>query len=121
MHAGHGAARFIDLPTEDMVANFEGAVNATTLTCDVTNEGSQVSTIWSVANFGEVAAPRPVTIADPESDFLLIGGDPRPNLTFTFGNRITVLNWTSAVDVVTLFCGTGREPEQVSISLRIYS
>ena len=121
MHAGHGAASFIDLPTGDVVANFEGAVNDPTLTCNVTNEGSQVSTIWSVANFGGVATPRPVTIADPQSDILLISGDLRPNLTFTFGNRITVLNWTSTVDAVTLFCGTGREPEQVSISLRIYS
>ena len=104
-----------------MVANFEGAVNATTLTCNVINEGNQIGTIWSVSNFGGVPSRRNVGTADPDRDFFLISGTLRPNSTLTFGNRITILNWTSAVDTATLFCGTGREPEQASVVLRIYS
>ena len=119
---GLGAATFIDLPTGDVVANFEGAINATTLTCNVTNtNGQQVSTIWNVANFDGVPNIRRVSTADPDSNIFLISGDLRPGLTITFGNRITVLNWTSAVDAVTLYCGTGEIPHQAGIALRIYS
>ena len=105
-----------------MVANFEGAINATTLTCNVTNtNGQQVSTIWNVANFDGVPDIRRVSTADPDSNIFLISGDLRPGLALTFGNRITVLNWTSAVDAVTLYCGTGEIPDQAGVALRIYS
>ena len=63
--AGLGAATFIDLPTGDVVANIEGAINATTLTCNVINdEGVQLTTTWSVANFKGELGIRPLSIVD---------------------------------------------------------
>ena len=121
LYTGQGAATFINLPTGDVVANFEGVINATTLTCNVTNEGIQIGTFWSVANFDNVLATQPLLLADPDSDFFLVSGDQRPNVNATFGNHITVLNWTLAVDSVILFCGTGRMPHESNVTLRIYS
>ena len=104
------------------MANFEGVINAATLMCNVTNaQQTQIGTIWSVANFGGVPDIRPVNLADPDSNIFLISGDLRPGLDITFGNRITILNWTSAVDAVTLYCGTGEIPDQAEVALRIYS
>ena len=104
-----------------MVANFEGVINATTLTCNVTNEGIQISTFWSIANFGGIVSRRPLGLADPDDESFIVSGDPRPERTSTFRNRITIRNWTSAVDGVTLFCGTGSVPDQTQVLLRIYS
>ena len=119
MHAGHEAASFIDLPTGDVVANFEGAVNDPTLMCNVTDMGRQIGTIWSVANFEGVSLTRSVSVA---GDLFSIDGDPRPGLApLTFENRITITNWTSAFDGVMLFCGTGEFLQQASVILRIYS
>ena len=118
--AGHGAATFINLPTGNVVANFEGAVNDPTLTCNVTNEGIQIDTFWSIENF-EGVPTRPLSLADPNSDFFLVSGDQRPNSDFTYFNHLTILNWTVSLDKVILHCGSGREPEQASVMLRIYS
>ena len=46
---------FIDPPSGSVVANFEGSLNAATLTCNVSHEGSQRFTFWSIANFRGVA------------------------------------------------------------------
>ena len=118
MYAGHGAASFIDLPTGDVVANFEGAVNDPTLMCNVTDMGRQIGTIWNVANFEGASLTQSVNVA---GDLFSIDGDPRPMTDIpglTFDNRI---NWTSALDGVTLYCGTGEFPQQKSVMLRIYS
>ena len=119
VHTGLGAASFIDLPTGNVVANFEGALNATTLTCNVINgQGTQETTAWSVENFDGVPATRPIENTDT---LFLFGGDLIPNTTITYLNQITIVNWTSALDGTTLFCGTGSFPEQASILFRIYS
>ena len=100
-----------------MVANFEGAINATTLTCNVIDQGVQRTTTWSVINFEGEPDIRPITIADTLFTF---GGDLIPNTTFTYLNQITIVNWTSALDGVTLFCGVGGDLDQANVSLRIY-
>ena len=116
---GHGAASFIDLPTGNVVANFEGARN-TTLTCNVIDDqGAQQTTTWSVANFEGLPNARPLSPADSLFSF---GGDIIPSLTpLTYLNQITIANWTSALDGTTLFCGTGSLPEQASVLLKLYS
>ena len=120
-HSGLGTATFLDLPTGDVVANFEGATNATTLTCNViSDQGAQHTTSWSIANFDSStsAVSRPLTIADTIFSF---GGDLIPNTTITYLNQITIVNWTTALDGATLFCGTGQFPEQASVVFKIYS
>lgn len=46
---------FVDPPSGSVVANFESSLNATTLTCNISHEGSQIPTFWSVVNFQGVA------------------------------------------------------------------
>ena len=103
------------------MANFEGALNDTTLMCNVTFESTQISTTWSVGNFRGLSIAVLVGSADPQKEVFFISGDPRPGLNITFGNHITILNWTEIVDGVELFCGTGSNRRQTSVTLRIYS
>ena len=106
------------------MANFEGAVNDTTLTCNVTNSsGEQVPTTWSVANLGGVPGVHIIAASITlTSSLFLISGDPGPNLSPTsFENHLTILNWTSALDGASLFCGTSDSPQQTRVLLKIYS
>ena len=49
---GLGATNFTDPPSGTLIANLEGAENATTLTCNLTNpDGDQITTQWNVGNF----------------------------------------------------------------------
>ena len=104
-----------------MVGNFEGTLNDPTLTCNVTHEGNQIGTFWSIANLDGLPDTQPLLVADPNGDFFVVSGDLMPNSNFTFLNRVTVLNWTLAIDNVILFCGTGREPDQANVTFRFYS
>ena len=103
---------FIDPPSGSVIANFEGTLNATTLTCNVTNEGFQISTFWSVANYQGVAGTQTVNSLN-RPDLFLIGGG-------SFINQLTITNWTSEVDGVTVFCGIGSDLEQANVLIRIY-
>ena len=100
-----------------MIASFEGAVNTITLTCNVTNEGIQITTFWSVGNFRGVSNTHPIDVA---GDLFILSGDPIPNFNVTYLNRVTVSNLTSELDGVWLFCGTGALPEQANVVFRIY-
>ena len=104
-----------------MVANFERTVNDPTLMCNVTDvDGNQVLTIWRVANFEGVPSPRQLTRMDT---LFFIDGHPIPNAGgITYQNQITIVNWTSALDGVSLTCGSGgQDTEQIGVVLRIYS
>ena len=119
IHVGLGAAGFIDLPTGGVVANIEGAVNDTTLVCNVTNRaGNQGITVWSVVNFEGVTGTRPLTLMD---NLFLISGELNPITGVSFQNQITIVNWTLPLNEVTLFCGTGANLTQAGVDLRIYS
>ena len=110
---------FVDPPSGSVIANFEGTVNATTLSCNITNEGSQVSTQWSIENFRD--APSRFISDNLAPELFSFSGDPIPTVpNFTYRNRLTVLNWTSELDRVTVFCGTGADPEQANFVFRIY-
>ena len=109
---GFGAANFVGPPSGSVIANFEGAINATTLTCDVTNEGIQIQTFWSVGNFQGVSGRQALGIM--LQNLFVIGGG-------SLLNELTVSSWTFEVDRVIIFCGTGSEPTQANVTLRIYS
>lgn len=93
-----------------VVANFVGAINATTLRCDVTFLGSQIDTFWSVANFRGVVSRQGLILLS--QNLFLTGG--------MFLNELTVANWTSEVDKVIVFCGSGSQPTQANVTLRLY-
>ena len=104
-----------------MIADFEGTVNATTLTCNVTNsEGSQTTTSWFVRNFRGFSNLQGITDSFVPELFS-VDGDPRTGLSITFRNRLTITNLTSELDEVTVYCGTGQNREQANFVLRVYS
>ena len=117
-----GLATFVDPPSGSVIANFEGTVNASTLTCNVTlSDGSMTSTAWFVRNFRESTGLQFINL-DFETEIFSIGGDPRPtDPTRTFLNRLILLNFTAELDDVTLYCGTGHRREEGVFFLRIYS
>ena len=107
---GYGVADFISpVPSGSVVANFEGAINATTLICNVTRGETQIDTFWSFANFRGVAGIQALILI--QSPFLANG---------FFLNELIVTNWMSEVDRVIVFCGTGGDPTQTNVTLKIY-
>ena len=108
---GFGAAVFVDGPSSgSVIANFEGAIN-TTLICDVTIEGvGLIDTSWSVANFRGI--PRRLLIDISDQNLFFTGG--------SLFNELTISSWTSEVDQVIVFCGSGLQPTQANVTLRLY-
>ena len=95
-----------------MIANFEGAINATTLICNVTRGENQIDTFWRIANFRGVAGNQAlINLISSQNIFMAHG---------LYLNELRVTNWTSEVDQVIVFCGTGSEPTQANVTLRIY-
>ena len=114
-----GAVDFVDPLSGSVIANFEGTLNAATLRCNISNEGVQIGTQWSIENFRGNPALQRVASAAP--DLFEFGGDLRPgSTTDTFLNRVTVLNFTSDLDNAIVYCGTGAEPRMANFTLRIY-
>lgn len=112
----------VDPPSGSVVADFEGAVNASILTCNVTNsEGFMVSTAWFVQGFRGSSSLQAIS-GNFETEIFSVGGDPRPNdPSRTFLNELTILNFAADLDGVTVYCGTGQNREQANFTLRVYS
>ena len=119
---GLALATFVNPPSGSVIANFEGAVNASTLTCNVTNSaGFMTSTAWFVRNFGGSGLLETIS-SDFFPEVFSIGGDSVPtDPTRTFCNQLTLLNFTAELDGATLYCGTGQNREQANFFLRVYS
>ena len=104
-----------------MVANFEGTLNTTTVTCNVTESdefGNRAITSWSLGNFRGSAIQGYSLDLAPE--LFLLGGDPIPGVPdASYDNEMTILNLTSELDRVVLHCGVGGEL-QANVTLRIY-
>ena len=102
------------VPSGSVVANFEGTINATTLICNVTRGEVQIDTFWSFANFRGVAGRQSLLSLSMSTQNLFLAEG-------LFLNEVTITNWTSEVDQVIAFCGTGGDPTQANVTLRIYS
>ena len=103
-----------------MIANFEGTVNASTLTCNVTNEqGLQISTVWTLQNFGGHGFDQFLT-ATSAPEFFLVSGDPTIFPSITYQNRLVVLSLTTELDAVMIYCGAGEQLQQANFTLRVY-
>ena len=119
LYTGLGAAQ-VDPPSGSVIANFEGTLNATTLTCNVTapQTGSQAITSWSVGNFRGVSEQGFDLNLAPE--LFLLGGDPIPDCGgATYDNQMTILNLTSELDRVVLYCAL-QDVIVANFTLRIY-
>ena len=108
----------VDPPSGSVVADFEGTVNAATLTCNVTDEfGNRAVTSWDLGNFRGVS--RQGFTIDLAPDLFRVGGDRIPGApNFTYDNQMTILNLTSELDQVIVFCGLSTA--EAEFILRIY-
>ena len=116
---GLGAAQLIDPPSGSVIADFEGTINATTINCVVTDQlGTRAINTWSLGNFRDV--PEQGFTLDLAPELFLLGGDPIPNFPdFTYHNQMTILNLTSELDRVVLYCALQTEIV-ANFTLRIY-
>ena len=106
-----------------MITNFEGTLNAATINCNISNEGRQISTQWNLRNYGPGDSSSLVAVSNAAGAAKLIdiGGDPIPGFEgVTYNNQLTVLNLTSELDKVIVFCGTGQQQTLANFTLRIY-
>jgi hypothetical protein len=118
---GLGIVTFSDPPSGSVVANFKGTINATTLTCNVSNNGHQIASIWTVKDFRNTSGHDVVTRVAP--DLFHVDGDPDSFVDTpreNFDNRLTILNFTSELDGMILYCGTKANPDEANFTLRLY-
>ena len=102
-----------------MIADFEGTINATAVNCNVTDQvGNRAITTWSLGNFRGVPEQGYVRGVAPE--LFLLGGDPIPGAPgVTYDNQMNILNLTSELDRVVLYCYLQQEVV-ANFTLRIY-
>ena len=110
---------FSQPPNGTLIANFEGARNATTLFCNISGDGmTQIGTTWSIENFRGSTGLVDIT-GGPEP--FVVSGDPRPaNPGRTFLNELTISTWIADLDRAIVYCGTGQDPRGAIFPLRIY-
>ena len=105
-----------------MIGNFEGTLNATTITCDIVNRSrNQINTVWRISNFRGVSSVR-VLADNIAPEIFLFDGDAIPGNgpTLTYRNRLTILDFSSDLDRVTVSCGNSAFPVQADFVFRIY-
>ena len=102
-----------------MIPGFEGTINATAVNCNITDQvGNRAVTTWSLGNFRGV--PEQGFVVDLAPELFLLGGDPIPSVPeLTYGNQMTILNLTSELDRVVLYCALQVEIV-ANFTLRIY-
>ena len=122
IYIGLGVA-ITDPSSGSVIAGFEGTRNVITLVCNVTNpvlNNEQDIVVWSIANFrgGSGVAGLLKTTAPELFEF---GGDPIPATPeFDFNNRLMILQLTSELDGVVIYCGIGGNSQQASFTFRVY-
>ena len=110
---------FSQPPSGTLLANFEGARNATTLLCNISGDGTnQIGTTWSIQNYRGSMGLVDIT-GGPEP--FVVGGPPNPLAPqVSLSNELTISNWTADLDGATMFCGTGQDQQEANFLLRVY-
>lgn len=110
--------QFVDPPSGQVIANFEGAENFTTIKCNVTaSSGIQATTRWGIENFRDVSSLQNI-LENTEPTLFSISGDLING--FNINNRLTILRLIPELDGAILYCGTGALPQQANFPIRIY-
>ena len=110
---------FSQPPSGTLLANFEGARNATTIFCNISGDGiTQVSTTWSIQNYRGSTGVVDIT-GGPEP--FVVSGDTIPaDPRFTFLNMLTISTWIADLDQSIVYCGTGQDQRGATFPLRVY-
>ena len=107
----------LDPSNGSVIVDFEGSINATTITCDdVTTTGNHINTQWSIANFRDLSNFRTFS-GITASEIFLFNSDPIPGTVPNqmYRNRLTVLVLSNDLDQVTIFCGSSTFPTLVHL------
>ena len=67
---GLGIVDFVDPPSGTIIFNLEGTINATTLTCNISHNGQQVSTQW---NWVRASSLYLISITEGSEHYLISG------------------------------------------------
>ena len=113
------SGQITDPPSGSLIADFEGAINSTIITCDFVNRiRDQTNTDWSVINFRGVSN---IQTLSSNLEIFHFSGDPIPGSVppQIFRTRLTVLNMSNDLDQVTILCGSNIFPT-ANFYFRIY-
>ena len=66
--------QFVDPPSGQVIADFEGTEDVITLTCNVTFNGAQATTRWTIENFRGVSGLQNIR-EDFDPDLFVLSGD----------------------------------------------
>ena len=109
---------FVDPPSGSVIADFEGTQNASTLTCNVTDDqGLQIITQWTLQNYGGHGSRLQFITTAREFS---VSGDSTSFPSLTYQNHLVVLNLTTKLDAVMVYCGGNNQFQQANFTLRIY-
>ena len=111
---------FVDPPSGSVIADFEGTQNASTLTCNISDDqGLQILTQWTLLNYdGSGSLLRSITIA---AEYFSVSGDPTGHpIIPTYHNHLVVLRLATELDGVLVYCGGYDQFQQANFTLRIY-
>lgn len=93
-----------------LIAGFEGATNISVLFCNIFSDNQQISTLWNTGNVAN-------GIIQPLSQSLTSLVVTKDSL---YENKLTILNLTSNLNDMIVFCGTEEDPKLANFTLRIY-
>lgn len=118
---GRGKVAFADPPSGSLIADFQDTANASTLTCNITDEqGQQLGTDWTLQNFRGYSSQLQSITAAGVRELFAVSGDPTNYPGITYRNRLLILNLTSELDDVMVYCGARSHLRDANFTLRIY-
>ena len=121
INLGLTAVDYVKPPSGSLVANYEGTRNASTLTCNILNfGGARTTTTWFLQNFRSNPGLTVISVGELTELFSFSGDVLPTDPTRTYRSELTILNFTSELDGVTVFCGTARDSQQANFYLRIF-
>jgi hypothetical protein len=114
--------RLKSIPSSGMfLADNLGTENFTTLNCSILAYNEPVYIRWSMENFRSISSNLTVdNDTAPESFYIEESMINITSTNFFTQSHLTILNLTSDLDGVVVFCGTHEDPKVANFSLRVY-
>lgn len=103
-----------------LLVDYCGAKNFTTLNCSILTSSRPVHIVWSVQHLRNNSAILMVEDNTEPELFYIVESVKTASQNFFSQSYFTILNLTSELDGVIVYCGTKEEPKIANFSLRIY-
>ena len=102
-----------------LLADSLGAENFTILNCSILASSTPVTVLWRVENFRNSSTDL-VVKSDTAPELFYIEEKVTKSKHFFTQSHLTILNLTSDLDGVVVFCGTNEDPKLANFSIRVY-